>query len=152
MALSNMLKEPRRELTEQFVGFGFIALAVSLDYGTGRLLQHWFGGTIGLDMAMGAVVLVLLWLGALLVHSLGEVICEILAERGAELRPARPEQSSQIEMEVARRARMFEEQHRIEMEVYARRNEQHRRAALIASKSRTQWDDVLVGDVFVGLE
>jgi len=91
MSLSNIAREPRRELTESGVG---IALAVFI-------LATWFGlawWLASFSSVAGAfpVSLVLILLGALilflflvLTHGIGEKVCDALERRGYHLRPKR---------------------------------------------------------------
>ena len=46
MALSNMLREPRREIIETVVGFGAVVLALGLDYGFALWLEDFPWGRI----------------------------------------------------------------------------------------------------------
>jgi uncharacterized membrane protein (DUF485 family) len=95
MALSNMLREPRRELTEQAVGMVVLALALVPDYYAAVWLQAhdtskdfvpvaiWM---IAAALIVGVGVFVL-GLVMYVIHQMGEGICDALARRGLELRP-----------------------------------------------------------------
>ena len=98
MALSNTLKEPRRELTETGIGVAVIATAIGADYA----FASWFitsfppsGGSFPYAFAMvvamfiGAVVVLMTWGLLLFAHFLGEVICDSLANNGIYVRPKR---------------------------------------------------------------
>jgi len=100
MALSNVLVEPRRELTEQVVGLlvavlpmGLIAWVVrwftpmAVDGREPHLGDYAFvtfvvtsGGFIAFWVVVGVL---------LLIHAIGEVVCGALARAGLELRPKR---------------------------------------------------------------
>lgn len=100
MALSNIFREPRREITESVVGIAAVAFVLGgfawLDYSIA--VASWaqngshpndFG-----DYLVGATFLLILGgiaLGILTVmtHAIGEGICNSLARRGLELRPTR---------------------------------------------------------------
>lgn len=93
MALSNICKEPRREITESLVGIGIVAGVVYGDY---LLAKGIFG--IHPDRFDFVLVMVLipivLAIGSLfsfgllhLTHAVGEGICNSLADHGLELRP-----------------------------------------------------------------
>lgn len=100
MALSNILREPRREITESAVGIlavGAVAVpALWLDY----LFAVWFrevsgGDASGVPWPVGIVIGALLTLAAVLffsmvlaaTHAAGEGICNALQRRGIYLRP-----------------------------------------------------------------
>ena len=93
MALSNMLREPRREITETVVGLAAIVGFCFLDYPFAIWFQEATGGLPHggcpwpLGLFVGAIVLVLVLGLAIFVHFVGEEICDALARRGAELRP-----------------------------------------------------------------
>jgi hypothetical protein len=99
MALSNMLNEPRREITETAMGIGLVCLPVGLDYFGVLWLRDpadpnpvWVWMLlIPTAVAAGVVLLgvaVLAVLGcSFLVHAAGEVICDFLEDRGLYLRP-----------------------------------------------------------------
>lgn len=97
MALSNIFKEPRREITETVVGLGiFLAVAAPLVWGESclwNLIRFYCKDT---DVAVCLTVLcnvlfgvgvglsVLLLMG---IHQLGDSICTSLENRGVHLRP-----------------------------------------------------------------
>jgi hypothetical protein len=73
MALSNIFKEPRREITETVVG-----LAVAVPFATADC--YLFG--LNLGAFLGAMVG-----GAVFIHEAGESLCDYLQEAGIHLRP-----------------------------------------------------------------
>jgi hypothetical protein len=93
MALSNIFREPRREITESAVGIGIVVLFLFLD----SYFASWMQGLtvtspggrvpIGVCYLAGllALIVVALFLG--FTHFVGEEICDALAKRGLELRP-----------------------------------------------------------------
>lgn len=94
MALSNIFREPRREIIETLVGLAVVGPVILADYGFGRWLQT-LDETVPLvvGMLLGAVVIVLVVCGggllAVLTHALGEDICNALERHGHYLRPRR---------------------------------------------------------------
>ena len=96
MALSNILKEPRREITEQLVGtlviFGLpVAGAIFARYAP-RPSDYTFWDMMGIGLSLGTI----LALGvaavvavANIVHAIGEATCNALEARGVHLRPRR---------------------------------------------------------------
>lgn len=94
MALSNIFREPRREITESAVGLMLCAAYVFLDYCFAVWFRSATGGTHdGCPWSLGMILgvgLSLLFFGLLLAtHALGEFACGSLARRGVELRPKR---------------------------------------------------------------
>lgn len=93
MALSNVFREPRRELTESAVGILVFFGGIALDYGFAVWFQgfskDWGQGLcpIPIGMVFGLIFFVLLLGLATLTHGLGEVTCDWLAEHGVHLRP-----------------------------------------------------------------
>jgi len=97
MALSNILKEPRRELTEQLLGTIVMGVAIVGDYGA----SVWFEkatvpiGTcpwpLGMVLLPLLAILVGLFLAAaiFLTHVIGELIADWMADRGWDPRPKR---------------------------------------------------------------
>lgn len=94
MALTNMLREPKRELIEQ--GYGLIAVGcfVAVDFALAAAVARLVDGTvhvpvseflccafISLFVIAAAVVLLLI------VHSVGEAICNAMARHGNDPRP-----------------------------------------------------------------
>ena len=93
MALSNILREPRREITETAIGVAVVGIPIALDYVFGVAVsddKH----PVWLGMLLGAVLLALAFLataGVLIVvlgiHEVGEGICNTLQKRNIHLRP-----------------------------------------------------------------
>lgn len=100
MALSNIFREPRREITESavgmFVGCGFVGAIGFSDY----WVATWFyqatgsehgGCPVPLGMVLGLMTLVVLspviFLFVFLTHELGDAICNGLDQLGLRLRP-----------------------------------------------------------------
>lgn len=101
MALSNILREPRREITESVVGLAIFGGLILADYKFGVWLQAEAGyetlsngltkynvpwpagmyfGLIGIIGIIGVL---------LLTHALGDAICNSLQRNGIHLRPRR---------------------------------------------------------------
>ena len=99
MALSNTLWEPRRELTETAIGLLAVTIAFGADYLFALWLSRFYFGSmhhvfgndgstpLWLGMIEGVVLAVIIWLIVLLVHSLGEGICNTLQRNNIHLRP-----------------------------------------------------------------
>ena len=96
MALSNILKEPRREITEQLVGtlviFALpVADAIFAHYAP-RPSDYTFwdmmgtGLCLGIILALGAAAVTIV---AKIVHAIGEETCNALEAYGVHLRPRR---------------------------------------------------------------
>lgn len=92
MALSNIFREPRREITESAVGLGLFSAFTFGDY----QFALWFEGVTGghqdgCPWSVGLLVGIALVLGSAIIiavtHSLGEVTCNALQDRGIHLRP-----------------------------------------------------------------
>jgi hypothetical protein len=95
MALSNIFREPRREITETVVGVALITIPVVADYFAALELQKLSGGWSEFPWPIGMLFAPLLVMAAaavafglpLVVHAIGEIGCEALEERGIHLRP-----------------------------------------------------------------
>lgn len=94
MALSNIFREPRREITESALGIGALAIVLYPDYRFAIWLQAQtidphgnFGCPWPLGMIVGFICLFFFGLVLFTTHSIGEGICNFLARHGAELRP-----------------------------------------------------------------
>lgn len=104
MALSNIFNEPRREITETLVGVAVLIVPVVafvyLDY----QFAVWFalatqdesgrgGAPIPVGMLLGILsgaIAIIIGIGvAVLVHAVGESICDAMQRRGIHLRPVR---------------------------------------------------------------
>lgn len=98
MALSNIFREPRREITESLVGFSIFLLPLYLDY---RFSLFFEAATTTpgkqdycpwpLGMVVGAFAIAFVFFALMGIaygtHAAGEGICNVLAARGLELRP-----------------------------------------------------------------
>lgn len=92
MALSNIFREPRREITEQLVGIAALAMFLYFDWHFAVWLKTVSGGEqngcpLVLGLACGAFAIALLIILWHLVHAFGESVCDFLKNRGLELRP-----------------------------------------------------------------
>jgi hypothetical protein len=95
MALSNIFKEPVREITESVVGVVMCGLFL---YGV-HFIADWIvlnsaeDAKSRMPIVLGYIVAIFflgLAFGALfLIHFIGEELCDALANRGLELRPRR---------------------------------------------------------------
>ncbi len=96
MALSNIFKEPRREITESAIGIlaavGSIAVTSVAVYYTGVFVHH-FSPQTPLASCVGtaifllpATVVALIGL-AVATHAIGESVCASLAKRNLDPRP-----------------------------------------------------------------
>ena len=100
MALSNIFREPRREITEQVFGTAAVGIPIAFVWwASGQVPDGWYDATstlgyiaergltmLGIAVA-GAIGLIIVVGLALLTHSVGEDICNALARRGADPRP-----------------------------------------------------------------
>lgn len=92
MALTNILREPQREITEQIVGTLFIVLLLGLAYPLAVWMGPGSGGVpllLRLPLALlievaGTITLTMIAFG---IHEIGEGLCNALAKKGVELRP-----------------------------------------------------------------
>ena len=94
MALSNIFKEPRREITETVIGATVFGVYLYGDYAAALWLQGITGGYSDaipwpLGMAFGFCCTVVLFLILIVIHFLGEKICGSLSKFGADPRPRR---------------------------------------------------------------
>lgn len=93
MALSNIVREPRREITESALGLGVFVIFLYADYH----FAMWFrvvtadpgggGCPWPLGMIIGVILMAFSVLILLVTHTMGEGICNFLAKHGRELRP-----------------------------------------------------------------
>lgn len=96
MALSNTLKEPRREITETAIGVAAVAAFLTADYWFACWLFNYIpisGGIrpimVFVGMLLGITGSFLLFLAAIATHALGEGICNMLQDNGVDPRPMR---------------------------------------------------------------
>lgn len=93
MALSNIFREPRREIVETAVGFAFLALPIFADYKFAVWFNHVTTGPtkVGcpwpLGMFLGLVTLAVSLLVLFVIHDIGDNVCNAFARRGIYLRP-----------------------------------------------------------------
>lgn len=85
MALSNIFREPRRELIETALGFAALGLFLVVDYWLACFL-HWYLVDSTFLLVVGSLAMLFV-LG--LIHAVGEDIANSLARHGLELRPQR---------------------------------------------------------------
>lgn len=82
MALSNIFREPRREITESLVGLSVVSVVAYADY----IFAEWFhvltGPTgacpVAVGMIFGATFMVVACIGLAAAHALGDGICNRL--------------------------------------------------------------------------
>jgi len=92
MALSNMRREPRREITETVVGLALVATLPAADCVFAACVHDPYGFWDGMGLGvvlLGAIALglILLCALALIIHALGEATCNALERGGVQLRP-----------------------------------------------------------------
>lgn len=97
MALSNIFREPRREITETVVGLGIFGLLGLADLG----FAEWFLTVLApispdkkiaawvVSLAVGALLGVVLIVVCAGIHAAGEAFCNYLEASGIRLRPRR---------------------------------------------------------------
>ena len=94
MALSNIFREPRREITESVVGIAAFAVLGAADW----WFATWFANAVWVPgddwwswmvvgLAFGALIVFGLLLLTLFVHYIGEELCDFLENRGVDPRP-----------------------------------------------------------------
>lgn len=93
MSLTNIRREPRREITESVVGLVIVAVPIWADYRFAR----WFeqvtvqpnnsGCPWPLGMLLGLFVALVFALMLILTHGLGTLACDALQNLGLHLRP-----------------------------------------------------------------
>lgn len=95
MALSNILREPRREITESLVGIVIIGALLGGDYYLARWEEHLGGyysdgsawGPWGVWMFMNIPIVMILGAMVVFTHFIGDVACDAMEKRGVDLRP-----------------------------------------------------------------
>ncbi len=92
MALSNIFREPRREITESVVGLTVVGALMGADYCFARWLQDFTGGwnngcpwPIGMMLGVGVGFIGIFTI--VTTHAIGDGICNALQRRGVHLRP-----------------------------------------------------------------
>jgi len=97
MALSNILKEPRREITESVIGIAIFSALAWADYLFGCRIESWAGydahGWAHLPWFIGMLLGVLLAFGIagllFITHGIGNTACNLLENNGFQIRPQR---------------------------------------------------------------
>lgn len=94
MALSNIFKEPRREITETLVGLTVVAPLIVLDVWWAhwlQALQPQNAPPFIIIMVLVAIVMFVVFAVSVLalmgIHEVGEKVCDALARKGLNLRP-----------------------------------------------------------------
>lgn len=95
MALSNIRREPRREITESLLGILAVVGFLWVDYLSCSMVNRMFFPKDPCPVPLAMIIFIaasglvfLLSTGLLYgTHALGEVICDALAERGLDPRP-----------------------------------------------------------------
>lgn len=95
MALSNIFREPRRELIEQTFGFGGLLGLLVIDLLIATALCRVIDGTIHVAVSefclvalfLAPAVMFVVFLASIAMHALGETICDAMANRGYDPRP-----------------------------------------------------------------
>lgn len=95
MALSNIFREPRREITETVVGIVIAVPSIWLDYRFALqfptwmeppdIVAYWF--CVALGMICGVLIPLALVLLLMAVHGIGNAVCNALQGHGLYLRP-----------------------------------------------------------------
>lgn len=93
MALSNIFREPQREITESLIGIALFGVAMAADYA----FADWFVVAAGAPpprfagIALGIVIGVFLTFAGIallfITHFIGEAICNAIQRNGIHLRP-----------------------------------------------------------------
>ena len=94
MALSNIFREPRREITESIVGIAAFGVAMAGDYHFARWFEEITTNSEGhggcpwpLGLMFGFIFLGIIIAVVFFTHAIGDSICNALQERGIHLRP-----------------------------------------------------------------
>lgn len=94
MALSNIFREPRREIVETAVGFLVVSVLIGGFVWVDYYFAHWFWTIVGdpsmplfIAYGVGFLAIGVACLGILIVHEVGDGICNSLQRRGIHLRP-----------------------------------------------------------------
>jgi len=94
MALSNIFREPRREITESVVGVGallvfgggYVRLIVWLADSLYRPGDN-YSGDLFACFLFSIVAMIVIWIVVAVAHRIGEAICNALQASGIHLRP-----------------------------------------------------------------
>ena len=99
MALSNMFREPRREITETLLGIAIVGAFLSVDYAFAAWFMTWayppnpvprflllFFGMFAGPVIAGCLIAVCVAV-VTSVHNIGEGCCDMLEKRNIYLRP-----------------------------------------------------------------
>lgn len=91
MALSNIFREPRREITESVVGIvSFVGVVGGILYAN-YLVVTALGATKTVDLVFGSFFMIFVDMALIallfLTHAIGDGICNVLQDRGIHLRP-----------------------------------------------------------------
>lgn len=98
MALSNIFREPRREITESVIGGAIFAIPVVADYyfavwfSTSPVSGHsTFRWSVGMLVGLAAMAAIILAGTGILIgtHALGNAVCNAFERRNIHLRPRR---------------------------------------------------------------
>jgi hypothetical protein len=87
MALSNVFREPRRELTETLIGILITSLFIGVDYLLALWVRHHHGLNKSDSVVTATLLLFILVLLIVASHWIGEWTCNRLRDAGLELRP-----------------------------------------------------------------
>jgi hypothetical protein len=92
MALTNIITEPRREITETVIGIAAVGGYVAANYATARWLRPWFYPFRDDPLLIVMIAILVLTIVAVfllfLVHAVGESISNWLGRQGHDPRPA----------------------------------------------------------------
>lgn len=91
MALSNIGREPRREIIEQVIGVGFVVVYLVCDYQFARWVyapESFWKDPGDLTLMVGGLLFIPIFYGLLLfTHIMGEIVCGWLTVVGVDPRP-----------------------------------------------------------------
>lgn len=93
MALSNIFREPRREITETAMGlipFGAAAILMVVNYYVSCWLvggKNVKGSDVGFCMFLLTAATIIIGFIVVFVHWAGEEVCDFLEKRGIQIRP-----------------------------------------------------------------
>lgn len=92
MALSNIFREPQREITETVLGIVVVLPALAMAWKIADFLSTTQGAPpwvvcFGLSILITGIVIAISLAILVFIHFIGEEVCGALAERGLEIRP-----------------------------------------------------------------